>query len=463
MKVLLVHSASNRRDDGNERKGAMHPLGLAYLASVLEQNDIEVKILDALIEGYDNEEQVRSGFIRYGLPRDKIADIIKEYRPTVVGVSSVHAYRYYEFMEVLEDAKKIDKEIVTVIGGSYSNYFWNDCINLSYIDYVIIGEAEYTFLQLIQNIKNRDFDKNKLIDGIAFKFNGETISRPKSTWIKKIDTIPFPAYHLLPIEKYWSIGVGAGNYGTKRYATMITSRGCPHSCEYCGKGLTSRPGYSQRSANNVFQEILELKKKYNINEIQFEDYNATVNRPRWIELCNLLINADLGITWSITNGMNVSTLDKEMLEICANSGCDALYLAIENHDQEFLDKMGKGVKKNHVEKVIKISKDLNIKVTGFFMIGNPNEPIDSMNKTVEWAKTLGLDYANFFIACPLPGSQFYEQSLKDNLLIENFHPSRLRYGLSNFKSRYFSSEQIEKYRYDVWMDFKRSINNDNIR
>lgn len=451
MKILLIHPAANILENRKERKYAAHPLGAAYVAAVLERDGHEVKIFDALIgEGYNNEEVVRPGFLRYGASKEEILKQIEEYKPDVVGITSLHSNRRFEIMEVTEAAKKYSAKVVTVVGAGYPSSQPEECLSDPNCDYIIMGEGEETASQFIRKLEKKDSDFSDL-DGFGYKKGDKIIINPKRTCIKDLDSYPFPAYHLLDMEEYTRIGTGMGRFKTKHYTLFNTSRGCPHTCHFCGKDPIIGGGYRKRSVDNILEEMTMLKNDYGIQEFQIVDFHAMADRRHWRKLLREIIDRKLNINIALPHGMAVGTLDDENLELLAAAGCDHLYMAIESANQMYLDSLGKGIKIKQLEYTIAKAHELKMTTGGYFVIGIPGEKWADIVATVELSLKLDLDDANFFIATPLPATKMYKECQEQGLILPVFNTTRIRYSLCNLKGADYTSEMLEQIRYDGWL------------
>ena len=181
---LMVHT-----DLSSEPKGIHPPIGLGYIAAVVEK-DYEIQILDCVVEGFHTEIEVGPNRIRYGLTYDEIRARIESYKPDVVGVSNGFSSGFRQALSVCEEARKVNPEIITVVGGAHPSAVPAEVASCAPIDFVIIGEGEHTFRDLLGNIENRAWSG---LDGLAWKGNGDTVVNPKTTFIENLDDLPWPA------------------------------------------------------------------------------------------------------------------------------------------------------------------------------------------------------------------------------------------------------------------------------
>ena len=258
------------------------PLGLAYLAAFLEKEGYLVKILDVAAEGYEDIKE-HGDFVTYGLEDEEIKKRITEFKPHVVGVSCIFSTQYENVKHILKLVKGIDKTMITLTGGSHPTYTVDEVLDFDYIDYVVMGEAELSTLQLLNTLNNGG-DLSK-IGGLAYRKEGKKFINHELQYIKNIDDLPLPARHLLDMEQYFKINMPQNPYPKgRRVAQIITSRGCPAKCVFCTTTNFWGNRYRGRSAQSVVAEIRTLQEKHNIDEIQFTDDNLTLNKKRSIEI-----------------------------------------------------------------------------------------------------------------------------------------------------------------------------------
>ncbi len=408
------------------------PLGLAYIGAVLEKDRHNVKIFDLTL---DRDKPFES----------KVEDIIR-FSPDIVGISAM-THSYANALKTAQYLKNNTGASI-IFGGPHPTIMPDDVMKNSFVDFVVIGEGEETFLKICQNIKSREFQN---IDGLCYREKGKGIDnkenmkiivQPKNNFIKNLDDIPFPARHLLRLEDYRLID----DHGN-RMVTIISSRGCPYGCTYCYKGLFGRI-YRQRNPKNIIEEI-----KYCIdlgyNSFYFIDDLFTLNEKRVEELTNAIKTEGLNIRWQCLARVNNAT--KQMFEQMKETGCYKVHFGIESGNQNVLDKVKKGITLDQVRKAVKYCKEASIKTKGYFMIGMPGDNLESMNDTLNLAKELELNEAMFSVTTPFPGTDLWKtidkskiDSLsnafyfldKDSSINEDFH---IFYNLSDV-----SNEEIIK-------------------
>ncbi|HDZ77335.1 MAG TPA: B12-binding domain-containing radical SAM protein [Candidatus Omnitrophica bacterium] len=249
------------------------PLGLAYIGAVLEKMGLEVKIYDCLIEGWDNRREVKPGIVQIGVTPDEIRRQIVEFNPDIVGVNNLFSRQRKNAHSIYALAKEVNPNIITVAGGAHPTVMSDLVLQDKNVDFVVLGEGEVTVRNLVEHLEGkRSLDD---VDGIAFRKNGEIKIAPKKTFIENLDEIPFPAWNLLNFTKYFGLKLSHGKRRHKAFAPIITSRGCPAGCSFCTAHHVWGRGYRCRSAENVIDEMRQLKNNYGIKELLCEDDNTT--------------------------------------------------------------------------------------------------------------------------------------------------------------------------------------------
>lgn len=447
-RYLLINPARNYIR-GCERKVCTQPLGLSYVAAALRAAGYQVAILDATVEGYDNESPARNGFIRYGLSPEEIRKRIKAYAPDVVGVGAVQSLQLYEAYEVFDIVKALDPEIVTLFGGAHASAMYEKEAAQPNIDFVVVGEGELTIVTLAKRLEEGPVTGD--VPGVAY-MDGDRLRNAPGQRLRNLDELPFPAYDLLPMDKYHLPGASPSSFSSGRVAIMQTSRGCPHNCRHCPKNVVFGHTYRRRSINHVIAEVLHFVNSFDINEIHIEDSNFTIDRKRVLDFCARIQALKLDLKFSLPHGIEVNTLDRELLQTMFDTGFNVLHLSIESVNDAVLKTQDKSLVPDKIRNVIVTAKDIGYLVTGYFMLGFPDERMSDMRQTVDFAKALPIDKVNFFIYTPLPGTPIYEECLASGLLKEGFDITHLRYGWANIDTKHFTHQDLQNMRRDAWKE-----------
>ncbi len=387
MKILLINPPG-------KTSFIAPPLGLISLAASLRDSSHHPKILDYLIEDFN---------------QDSLFKNVQEF--DLIGITSVSPH----INNALGLARLIKKEFpnkIIVLGGAHASLLPKETIeNNPSINFLIRGEGEIRIIQLIEYIQGKR--KLEELDGIAFKKDGKIINIEPKEFIQNLDNLPMPAYDLIPFEKY-------SLYLQSQFQpaiTMLTSRGCPFNCIYCSKPVFGS-SIRTRSPESVLKEIIFLKENYNIKEIIFYDDSFTLKKEKITKLCQLIIKNNIKINWKCETRVNL--VDQELLNLMKKAGCYMICYGIESGNQKILNILKKGITLEQIEKAVNITKKAKIKILGYFMIGIPEETEKNIKETIKFAKKLNPDYAQFSIATAYPGTELYQIAEKQGKITKDF-------------------------------------------
>lgn len=369
----------------NTNQGYFPPLGLAYIAAVLEKEDYDVKILDAPVLGYDINQ---------------IKEFISKENPDVVGIQTLTG-DLPSVLKIAKAAKEVNPSIKVVLGGAHLSIFPKESLSFDFVDYGLQGEAEYSFRDLVKHLEGKK-DIND-IDGLVYKKNGEIIVKYPPAVINDLDELPWPARHLLPMDKYQVVVM------EPPIATLVSARGCPFRCNYCCRDkFTYR--YRVRDYKNVVDEIEFLKSKYKIKTLSFYD-NCYPNKEHIKNICNELIRRKVDIKWETPQ--RVDLVDPDLLRLMKKSGCYRLRYGVESGSPKILKIMKKDVTVEQIEKAFYWTRKAGIETFAFFMVGYPHETLEDYKGTINLAKRIKADWAYFSVTTPLPATDLWRIAIED--------------------------------------------------
>lgn len=423
------------------------PITIASVASVLEKKH-SVNIIDAPTEGWENLLELDETKYRVGLSAETIAERITNWKPDAVVIEIPFSGWSKTAFEVAATAKKVNKNIIVVLFGLHPSSKPLDCLQNVDVDFVVIGEPENTISELMSTLEqNSDF---KEIDGLGFIEKNQSILTGKRPVIDDLDTLPFPARHLLPMEIYAKAVKQNPLRGeiTKPYTIIITSRGCPYNCVFCSSCVVWGKKWRPRSAKNVVDEVEQVIKNFGIKQIDFSDDNMTLDRQRMMKICDLIVERNIKVEWFTPNGIRADSLDEELLNKMKKAGCKKIRIAPESGVQRIVNEV---VKKNQdlraVEKAVILCKKIGIKVGCFFVIGLIGETKQDIEETINFAyklRMLGADTFIFSIAMPLYGTEFYEQAKQKGFLKEGFCDYALAATEPQVETPEFSAQDLQE-------------------
>lgn len=358
------------------------PTDLMYLAAVAVKAGLEAKIND------------------YSQNGDYEADL-KEFKPDYLVVNIATPTLEHD-LDAVKKAKEICPNVITIAKGAAFLTLTDRIIKEhNELDFGILGEAENTLKEILEGKPKAE------ILGLYYKENDEVKFTGNRPFIEDLDSLPFPARHLVDNNIYRRPD------NNKVQATIKVSRGCPFHCFFCLATPVSGAKVRRRSPENIVAEIKECVEKYNIKNFLFWSDIFNIDKEWTMKLCQAIIDSGLKITWSANT--RADTADFEMAEMMYKSGCRLVSIGVESGSQYMLEKMGKKITLNDVRRTVKVFKKAKIRIYNYFVIGLPWETEETVEETIKFAIELNSDFISFYTATPLPGSRFYDYALEHNL------------------------------------------------
>ncbi len=358
------------------------PTDLMYLAAVAEKAGLDAKIND------------------YSQNGDYEADL-KEFNPDYLVVNIATPTLEHD-LDAVKKAKEICPNVVTIAkGAAFLTLAERIIKEHNELDFGILGEAENTLKEILEEKPKAE------ILGLYYKENDEVKFTGNRPFIEDLDSLPFPARHLVDNNIYRRPD------NNKVQATIKVSRGCPFHCFFCLATPVSGAKVRRRSPENIVAEIKECVEKYNIKNFLFWSDIFNIDKEWTMKLCQTIIDSGLKITWSANT--RADTADLEMAEMMYKSGCRLVSIGVESGSQYMLEKMGKKITLNDVRRTVKVFKKAKIRIYNYFVIGLPWETEETVEETIKFAIELNSDFISFYTATPLPGSRFYDYALEHNL------------------------------------------------
>lgn len=418
--ILMVNPPYINKTTGLKKVVSIHPpLGLAYLAASLEKEGLAVQILDANAEFLTIEETA-----------NKIASNDAEY----VGITAVTVTIQIVYSLSKAIKERCNKKII--VGGPHVTFLPERTLKeCSAIDIIIRGEGENTIIELL---KSKNLEK---ITGITYRsMDDKIISNPDRPLIENIDEIPFPARHLLPVDTYRPNIYFNKGYKGRKYARIITSRGCPNRCVFCSSAHFWKK-LRLRSPENVISEIESLVTNYDIKHLDFLDDTMTLSRERIKKICTLMKERGLDIDW--TCYARVNNITEDIISLMKESGCFGIAFGVESGNQEVLNRIQKNITLEQVRKAIKVTKNAGIKTMCDFMIGLPGDTVETIDQTINFAIELNPDLAFFSITTPFPGTALFNEAMSRGWINENYSWDEMTlHGMTKFRNEDINSKYL---------------------
>jgi len=368
------------------------PLGLGYISSYLKSKGWQTTIIDGLNLNLGNEDIVA---------RCRNCDI--------VGITCLTDF----YLEVVDLSKKLKQAGKTVVlGGVHPSVLPGQSQSESGVDYIVVGEGEATFDELLGAIDRGQ--RPYSVPGV-FSLSHQAEFKPRDL-LADLDKLPFPDWDELDPRTYQKAPHGAlvKNFPV---APVVSTRGCPYSCKFCASPRFWGQRLRFRSPANVVAEIEYLVKKFGVKEIHFEDDNLTLRREHVVAICNLIIAKGIKISWATPNGIRADKVDEELLALMKKAGCYYVVFGIESGNQKILENINKKETLADIAKAVKLSHELGMITQGFFILGLPGETEETIKNSINFAKRLPLDRAQFLILDLLPGSALWEEQ-KNNFVMD---------------------------------------------
>jgi len=391
MHVLLINPpayAKPRKAIWRYVSSTMPPLGLAWLAAVLEQEGHRVKVLDAPPENLGIDGIVQ--WVRFHGPFD------------LVGLTASTPL----IGNAIEIARGIRSEMPTtriVLGGVHPTVLPEEVLSEPAVDVAVRGEGERTILEIAAERPLED------VAGISFRMDGAVFHTPDRRLIDDLNTLPLPAYHLLPMSKYRP---AAGAAKRVPATSVLATRGCPSRCTFCYRLCGRR--LRVRSGRKVAEEVKLLQDRYGVREVCFYDDIFTMVKREVKAFCAGIRDLGIDLTWSCFS--RIDTFNEDTFRMMKDAGCHQVMFGIETSNRQILENIGKRIDPERVEWVVRTTQKIGIEVRAAFMLGNPGETVETMEENIRFAIQLEPDLALFNITTPFPGTEMFEWADRNGLL-----------------------------------------------
>jgi len=407
----------------------MPPLGLLYIAAVLEKNDFSVRIFD--IYPYDDSD----------------IEALLEYHPNVVGMSILTDY-WNRAKHISEAINHDLPDSTFIIGGVHVTALPEESLTELNADIGVIGEGEITMLELCNAIADNT-DKAH-VKGIIYKENDTFIKTPARPYIENLDEIPHPARQMLNFESYLvPPGIIRGHW-SERSTTIMTSRGCPFQCIWCGSQCTFGRKVRYRSVDNVIEEIEFLISEHKINTIWIVDDTFTLSKNRVNEFCDKILARNIKIVWGCQ--AHIKTADLEMFKQMKRAGCIQLDFGVESGSNKVLQQLKKDSSSELIERAFQIARSAGLRTAATFMFGSPEEEEEDVELTFTVAKKIQPDFVSSFFITPYPGTELMEMVERNKWAVPR---NRQEIGLKKKPALqiYFNEEQL----FDIRKRFQKEF------
>ncbi|NQT00251.1 MAG: cobalamin B12-binding domain-containing protein [Candidatus Omnitrophica bacterium] len=389
-------------------KNHVPPLGILYVASALEKKGFDVVFIDATAEKLDI---------------DCLVERIIKADPVACGVTGTTENRF-NVLKLLSSLKKRNNRIFTFWGGPHATLTYREILeNIDSVDMVVRGEGEQVVPEMLERYSTRASFKD--IPGLAFRDEkGEVIETAPPSIINDIDSLPWPARHLLDLARY-SCDLESGD--STPAVGVISTRGCPNDCVFCANVALGCRTLRKRSPNKFVDEIEDLHKNYGFKAFDIWDDTLTIDRRHIEDICREIIERNLKISWR--SRARVNTVDRPLLKLMSEAGCVSIGFGIESGSEAVLRKIRKNISTAQAKEAVRNAASLGLRVRNFFIFSLPGETLFEIRKTIDLMKELDSYGANiqnsYGFAKIYPGTELEKEALSQGILSEDF--SWLRY------------------------------------
>jgi len=410
---------------GSHRHPPFTPLGLGYLAAVLEKNQIKVDVIDCQVSA-----------LSYGEFKSELG----KRQPNIVGITST-TLTYKSGLQIARIAKEVCPNCLTIMGGPHVT-FWDDkaleeCPEL---DVVVRREGEETLPEIVQRIEaDKSFHD---VIGITCRKDGKILRNPDRPYIEDLDSLPIPAHHLWPLESL-------RKYGNIVYP-LTTSRGCVYWCDFCTAVRMFGRRYRMRSPKNVVDELEYLHKTFGAKQFTFYDDAFTVDQHRAEELCAEIRKRGLKIKWDCETRVDMVT--KELLRKMKDAGCIAVWFGVESGSQQVIDAMSKGISIEQTRTTIGWAKEVGLMTVTSAILGFPGETKETALETTKLVESLSPDDVGYYIATPYPGTPMYDL-VKEKGWLKIFDFDKYDTATPVFETPTLSMEELREIREEAFHRF----------
>ncbi|MEX2681064.1 MAG: radical SAM protein [Candidatus Sigynarchaeota archaeon] len=425
--MLLVQPPSPVRDVIS-LEGTEIPLNLAYLAAAIQHPrkviDAYGSPIEAHVKDFGENEAPKAQILDmqlYHYPWKILKKVIRSFKPDIMGITAVTVQASF-VEDVARIGKDLQEDLLTVFGGVHASALVEKSLReMPSIDVIVSGEGEVTFLEIcslraqISSIPNREiiFKTFKDVAGIGIReeYGSGMWTSPARPLIKYLDLLPFPSRELLQNNIYRPLFV---NYKTLPSTGILSSRGCPYNCSFCSKAVFKN-SFRLRSPHNVLDEMKTCEKQFGMRDFRFFDDAVTINK-KWLKtFCKLLIDEGSRFSWNAFS--RVSDVSYPLLRLMKDAGCYHVKYGVETGSPLILQKMQKKTTLQQARDAIKNTERAGLESIANFILNYPGESMQSINKTIAFAKELNPTYAQFFMLKPLPGSRLYMEALSRNTIM----------------------------------------------
>jgi anaerobic magnesium-protoporphyrin IX monomethyl ester cyclase len=383
MRILLINPAPTGT---LKATGVLFPpLGLLYVAAYAEREGHQVVVRDSAV----CRKKKEINFNKYDL----------------VGIST-DTTRHRQALQLAKRAKA--NGCTVVMGGAHPGYVDEEILSTKRVDFIVREEGEVTFSELVAALekKNGQFDS---IQGISFFLNRKLVRTPPRPFIENLDSLPFPARHLIHIDDYQRTKIGG-----RPITPLVTSRGCPYQCAFCASSHFFGTKVRARSVGSVLTELEEIYHRYHFNAVAFVDDTFNLFPKRVIGICHGIIEKKLDLWWWCLSRIDLLLRNEEMVKEMVRAGAKSVFIGVESSNPRTLEELRKGIDVEETVRTAEMLKRNGLEIHASYILGGLDDTVKTIHDTIRFAKRLNTNVAQFSILTPYPGTAVYEQ-VKDRI------------------------------------------------
>ncbi len=419
--IVLINHQGLKLSSGLQIQSPSPPIGLAYIGAYLRKNNFSYTAIDACGEALTRIRKAEPGsdLLIQGLTNKEVIEKIPS-DVKIVGLTALFSHAWFLARDLAKEIKLNFPNCKIVFGGEHSSAQVKETLSHSFIDYVITGEGEETFLEFTSLLLSNQ--EVKTIQGLAYKDkDGKIIENPKRKRTVTIDNFPYPDWDSWSITEYINhLQVTGINLG--RGIPILGSRGCPFECIFCSNKEMWGQRYIMRDPKQLVDEMEYMKKKYKVNSFHFMDSTFLINNKKLVLFCKELIDRNLNISYQIPAGTRSECINEELVALLDQSGLKNLALAPESGSEKIRQIVKKKINYKNFKKAARLLAKSNISVGCFVVIGFPEDNLRSMIATygmIFKLALLGVDDITVSQFTPYPGSYYYNYLLEKGLMKGN--------------------------------------------
>jgi anaerobic magnesium-protoporphyrin IX monomethyl ester cyclase len=438
MKILLINPAPTGT---LKATGVLFPpLGLLYVAAYAEREGHQIVVRDLAVQ-------------RKGENID-----FKKY--DMVGIST-DTTRHSQALRLAKRAKA--SGCTVVMGGPHPGYVDEEILLTKKVDFIVHGEGETTFSELVAALENKNgqFDS---IKGISFFSNGKLVRTFPRPFIENLDSLPFPARHLIPMDDYRRTKLGS-----RDITPLVTSRGCPYQCAFCASSHFFGTKVRARSVSSVLAELVEIYHRYHFSAVAFVDDTFNLFPKRVIDICHGIVEKKLDLWWWCLSRIDLLLRNEDMVKEMVRAGAKSVFIGVESSNPNTLEELKKGIDAENTIQAVDLLKRNGLGIHAAYILGGLHETAGMIHDTIRFAKRLDTNVAQFSILTPYPGTMVYEQ-VKDrifkwrapwsffdmqHLVFKHDHLSFIRMEWLLFKAHLLYYTRSKKAIQDIWHHIKK--------